>query len=567
MVLQPITDIAEICALKGLEHAVISPGSRSAAITLAFARHPSIQKKMVSDERSAGFIALGMAQILKKPIVLICTSGSALYNYAPAIAEAFYQQVPLLVLTADRPPEWIDQWDGQTIRQQDIFGKHVKASYQLPTNYQHPDEVWQINRSINEAINLASAYPSGPVHVNIPLREPFYPAENEALVYSKEPRIIAEFEGESSLSAQQWETLQKEWLEYPKKIIVLGQQTLDQGQWRLLEDFSKQYQIPVVADILSNAHGTDSFIQHADVFLGTSQLDFKGLSPDLMITWGKSVISKNLKLFIRKHKPKAHWHVQASGYVPDAFQGLSKILRTELKLFLEQAGQNLPRPKLEDSFYQQWLATERKLEAYWPSFFSAQAFGEFVAYRWVIQHLPACALHLANSMAVRYANLIGLQQEDIEVFANRGTSGIDGSTSTAVGSALASGKLTVLLTGDMAFFYDRNAFWHQNNLKNLRVVVFNNHAGGIFGLIDGPAKLPELETYFETKQSLTAELTAQEVGAEYYFCDSEEGLKNHLQHFFEASTQPKILEIRSDTSTNRAIFKNYKSTINQYYGA
>lgn len=178
--LQPIWNIAHICHKQGIENVIISPGSRSAPLTLAFVRHKNLKCKVVADERSAAFIALGIAQQTNKPVVLICTSGSAAYNYAPAIAEAYFQQIPLLVLTADRPPEWIDQFDGQTIRQTNIYGKHVKESYTLPVDLSHQDAVWHVERTISEAINLAKTYPAAPVHINAPFREPFYPpVENQ----------------------------------------------------------------------------------------------------------------------------------------------------------------------------------------------------------------------------------------------------------------------------------------------------------------------------------------------------------------------------------------------------
>jgi 2-succinyl-5-enolpyruvyl-6-hydroxy-3-cyclohexene-1-carboxylate synthase len=182
MLLQPIINLINILAKKGVNNAIISPGSRNAPLTIALVRHPEISTKSISDERSAAFIALGIAQNLKAPVAVCCTSGSAAYNYAPAVAEAFFQEIPLIILTADRPKEWIHQYDGQTIYQTDIFGKHVKKSFEIGADYSHPDSVWDIERTINEAVNLAKSYPQGPVHINIPLREPFYPSDNEEII-------------------------------------------------------------------------------------------------------------------------------------------------------------------------------------------------------------------------------------------------------------------------------------------------------------------------------------------------------------------------------------------------
>ena len=178
MRLQPIFNLIEICAKHGLKRAIISPGSRNAPLTMALARNPKIQCRSISDERSAAFIAIGITQQIKKPTILCCTSGSASLNYAPAVAEAFFQQIPLIILTADRPPEWIDQFDGQTIRQNGIYGEHVKNSYSIPVDLTNEAAQVHASRIMNEAINTSMEFPQGPVHINVPFREPFYPASN-----------------------------------------------------------------------------------------------------------------------------------------------------------------------------------------------------------------------------------------------------------------------------------------------------------------------------------------------------------------------------------------------------
>lgn len=192
------------------------------------------------------------------------------------------------------------------------------------------------------------------------------------------------------------------------------------------------------------------------------------------------------------------------------------------------------------------------------------SFNEFSAFRHALAALPeATALHLANSMAVRYANILGVPAaKSIEVFANRGTSGIDGCTSTAVGAALAQpGRPVVLLTGDVAFFYDRNAFWQNYPTPNLRVVLFNNHGGGIFRLIDGPRQQPELEEFFETRQPLTAENTARDFGLRYFTAATFAELKTALSVFFAPGSSAALLEITTDSATNAAFFELYRTTV------
>src|SRR5688572_18348685 len=187
--LQPIYDIAEICHRKGIQDAILCPGSRCAPLTLSFVRHPGINTRTISDERSAAFIALGIAHQTNRTVVLVCTSGSAAYNFAPAVAEAFYQQIPLLIITADRPQEWIGQLDRQTINQQSIYGTHVKRSFQLRDDV-HTDNTWSINRAVNEALNSCLEWPRGPVHLNVSIREPLYPQPGESIEFTKDIRIV-----------------------------------------------------------------------------------------------------------------------------------------------------------------------------------------------------------------------------------------------------------------------------------------------------------------------------------------------------------------------------------------
>lgn len=573
MILQPINDIAALCAQQGIREAILSPGSRNAPLTLAFTRHPQIRTRTISDERSAAFVALGLAQQLKQPVVLICTSGTAAYNYAPAVAEAFFQHIPLLVLTADRPPEWIDQLDGQTIRQQNIYGTHVKKAWQLPADLRHPDAQWQVNRSLNEAINLSRQFPEGPVHLNIPLREPFYPADGEQWHYSENIRSIESWSPSFSLSNEQWSQLEQEWQGLGRKLIVGGQQLQDEVLLRQLQQTARVQKIPVVADVISNLHGIESAIRLQDSFLSRSnEPELEALQPDLLITFGKSVISKNLKLFLRKYRPKAHWHLQPAGEVADTFQHLSRIIPMEPgRFFMELNNRGIKaeeKVKEQKIYRKEWLLHQEESEKAVAAFFgSGENWGEFSAVQACLQQLPEnFKLHLANSTSVRYVNFIGLNaaQKNIEVLANRGTSGIDGSTSTAVGAALADKNPQLLITGDMAFFYDRNALWNNYLPPNLRVMVLNNHAGGIFRLIKGPGEQPELEEYFETRQPLTAAATAKEFGLQYFHCTSKENLEAALPEFLSAEGGPKLLEVETDSKSNATLLKRYKQMIHEY---
>lgn len=576
MILQPILNIAEICAQKNLTQVILSPGSRCAHLTLAFVRHPQIKTYTITDERSAAFIALGMAQQSNAPVALVCTSGSASLNYAPAIAEAFYQNIPLVVFTADRPPEWIDQLDGQTIRQQNIYGQHVKASYQLPVDYTHPDAVWHIERLVNEAINVAQGNQAAPVHINIPIREPFYPSSDEKVSFDHRVKIIQVIPQQATLNKPTWNQLLDQWDASEKKLIVAGQHPYDDHLLKALNHLQQDFNIPIVGDLISNTHSLEKSIKYHDTFLGQATNSPASFCPELLITYGKSLISKSLKLLLRKHRPRFHWHIGTEDIVADTFQALTHHIPVKPTYFFNQLFSDLDFMNLLDSeqdednaYALRWKEHNIQAGRHVAQFdFTAFDFSEFEAIRQVMSYLPeASLLHLANSMTVRYANFIGLERfstsphPGAEVFANRGTSGIDGSVSTAVGAALAEPLRTVtLITGDLAFFYDRNGLWNNYLPPNLRIVLLNNHAGGIFRIIKGPKEQPELEEYFETRQSLNAQNTARDFHLGYHLIKDRQTLQQQLDSFFDTSKQAKLLEIETTSENNAEVLKQFKES-------
>lgn len=567
MLLLPIVNFINILAKKGVKNAIISPGSRNAPLTIALVRHPEIETKSISDERSAAFIALGMAQNLKEPVAICCTSGSAAYNYAPAVAEAFFQEIPLIILTADRPKEWIHQNDGQTIYQTDIFGKHVKKSFEIGADYSHPDSIWQIERTINDAVNLAKIEPCGPVHINIPLREPFYPLENEEIDFGINSRIIELIPNERNLSKETWHQLLHQFQEFDNILIAGGQADKDHELASILQKLQDEFQVVCIGDSISNM-GFEAIAKH-DLFL---KVEAENLKPDLLITYGKSFISKGLKTFLRKNKAIEHWHLQINDHLIDTFQSLTKIIPIKpidffTKLYEDLDFEQFRNGEIErdETFKNDWFAQERKANIYLERFFideiHQQEFNEFFAIKYLMDRLPAnCQLHLANSMSVRYANYIGVSPDkNIEIFANRGTSGIDGCVSTAVGAALSTDKLVFLLVGDVAFFYDRNGLWNRYLPNNLRIILLNNHGGGIFRMIDGPSKQPELNDYFETLQTMNAQNTAIDAEMEYFKVLNINDLEKYSLEILDKNGKSKLLEIETDAITNTEIFKRFKS--------
>jgi 2-succinyl-5-enolpyruvyl-6-hydroxy-3-cyclohexene-1-carboxylate synthase len=515
-----------------------------------------------------------MAQQTRRTVGLVCTSGTAVLNYGPAVAEAYYQQVPLLVLTADRPPEWIEQQDGQTLNQRGVFGPHVKASYELPTDFTHPDAVWFIERTMNEAVNLAQAFPPGPVHVNVPIREPFYPAKDEKITFPDDVKIIRPWAAQPTLSPEQWAEIREIWESSPRKLIVAGQSPYNAEFTDTLRLVQQELQVPVVGDVLSNLHEIPETVRLADTILmqTNTQPDEdlrRELRPDLLITFGNSVISKNLKLFLRRHRPAVHWHLQPAGRVADPFQTLTDTLAVPplyffKKLFEDldyQSFLNQDEEEADEAYFAAWQRAEQQAGLRLKNTLADAPFSEFESVFETMQALPdRSLLHVANSMPIRYVNFVGLRPgRSVELFANRGTSGIDGCTGTAVGAAWTTDRPVTLITGDMAFLYDRNGLWHNQLPKNLRIVVLNNHGGGIFRLIDGPSGQPEMEEFFETRQRQTAENTARDFGIAYTRCRTREELRAALPVFFANDGQAKLLEVETDPAVNEAVWRRFRN--------
>ncbi len=575
-ILQPIVNLAEILHKQGVTDVVVSPGSRSAPLTLAVARHPRLRVRVMADERSAGFVALGIAQQSGRAVAVICTSGSAVYNLAPAVVEAYFQQVPLLLLTADRPHEWLHQQDGQTIDQPRLFGSHVKRSYDLPADYSHADARWFIERSVNEGVLLSQHAPAGPVHVNVPLREPFYPAPGESFLY--EPvRTIDWLRADASLPTETWHQLLNEWETSERTLIVVGQTPRDPGLLAVLQKIGEELGAAVAGEITGNLSRNEVFITHTDTLLaGLTPEAAESLRPDLLITLGNSLLTRNLKTFLRQYPARRHWHLAENpDRLTDAFQSLTTLIPVAPRLFLEKLFADLDYQRFlqgdDDeegssfAFRKRWQMADRQARrgVEQTVFAPDTAFTDWSATARVLETLPnGSVLHLANSMPVRYANLCGLEaRQHISVFSNRGVSGIDGCLSTALGAALQTDQLVTVLIGDVAFFYDRNALWSAPVPPNLRIVLLNNDSGHIFRMIDGPSRQPELETYFETPHGYTAQRTAADAQIDYQTCTTLSELTSLLPDFFQPGETAKLIEIKTDKVVNQQQFAAYKAAV------
>jgi 2-succinyl-5-enolpyruvyl-6-hydroxy-3-cyclohexene-1-carboxylate synthase len=524
----------------GMRLAVISPGSRNAPLTIALNRNPNMECWSQIDERSAGFIALGASKSTELPVALCCTSGTALLNYYPAIAEAYYTGVPLVVLSADRPPELIDRWDGQAIRQENVFENHILGSYSIPDDIDDLDRREEIDKIIEKAIELA-VVKSGPVHINVPFREPLYddiPANYE-------------FEKGEIPEKAKSDILELHFSRNFKSALVVNGANRQQNPIydELLGELIKSNKAVVINDVLSNLNN--------ETFPSWDGLKWDpGMKPELLITTGKFNLSKDLKQFLRTNKPMKHFHVFEDGEVSDQFFTNPENLYGDRVNAVEALLNNTEEC---EALINNWKSKSEDKNKKLLKLLSNADFNEFSVCHKIAENLKRSdILHLANSTTVRYFSYLKSEVATRQIHSNRGTSGIDGCSSTAVGMALTDKKSEhVLVTGDVAFFYDVNAFWRDELPKNLKVVILNNKGGGIFRYISGPSKLPELEKFFETQHDRNAEKVADDLGLKYYIAKDFKGLAEGLK-WLNNQDSCSVLEIETDREINQQIFTEFK---------
>lgn len=551
-----IQALVNICKAQGLQHIVISPGSRNAPLTIAFNEDAFFKTYSIIDERSAGFFALGIAQKTGLATVLVCTSGSASLNYSPAIAEAYYQQIPLLVLTADRPVEWIDQGIGQSMNQSHIYQNFILKSFSLPQEAEREQALWYSSRLVNEAILLtASATQKGPVHINIPFKEPLY---GEAVNANFKPRIIHKTNIEAHLAETEVQHLKSIWKEANCILIVVGVLAYDESLNTLLNTLlQKHLKVALLSETNSNLSGA-KLITCIDRTLAAidSPVAFQ---PDLLITLGHAVISKRIKKMLQRMVIPHHWHISTRAQVIDTYQSLSQVITCGMSHFIKHL-LHFEDTKSESTYQSMWLKAAAKAKQKHLKYIENIEFSDLQAFSIILPKLPKhSVVQVANSASVRYCQLFDIRA-DLRYYANRGVSGIDGCTSTAVGYATVTDEPVTLITGDIAFLYDVNALWNNYLSKRLKIIIINNAGGGIFRIIDGPSNTDELEEFFETTHQTKADHIAQTYGLSYFSAHNANGLQVELDALFKCE-QAAILEVFTPRLQNDVVLKNYFNCI------
>lgn len=537
--------IIEICHAKGIQHIVIAPGSRNAPLTIGFTANPHFKCYSIADERCAAFFAMGIAQQTHKPVVVVCTSGSAVLNFYPAVAEAFYSQIPLVIISADRPAYKVDIGDGQTIRQENVLANHTHYNANLTE-----DASEQNDHEINEALNKAFSK-WGPTHINAPFEEPLY----ETITVSSVDTMISTLGKvyrhiplvDIIASTNIWNTSSK-------KLILIGSFEPNKIDQTVINHLANDPSVIVMTETTSNLHHS-SFLHNIDsIITPFDEEDIRAFQPELVVTFGGMIVSKRIKSLLRDYPPDNHWHIdRLRAY--NTFGCLTFHFEANPNDFFNQF---LPYTKYVESPYGAFgLELKEFRKQKHDAYLATIPFSDFKAFDILVKLLPQnIHLQVGNSSSIRYLQLFEMP-ESVPVFCNRGTSGIDGSTSTAIGAAVATQHETVLITGDVSFLYDSNALWNNYIPKNFKIIILNNGGGGIFRILPGHQENELFHTYFETAHCLTAEHLAKMYQFQYHLASDEKSLTAILPNFFLEQEKPQILEIFTPTLENDGILKQY----------
>jgi 2-succinyl-5-enolpyruvyl-6-hydroxy-3-cyclohexene-1-carboxylate synthase len=542
------------CKAYRIKHVVISPGSRSAPLTIGFTNDPFFECYSIVDERCAAFFALGIAQQLGIPVALVCTSGSALLNYYPAVSEAYFSHIPLVVLSADRPEHLIGIGDGQTIFQENVFKNHSFYNANLKSGENKEilkaNEV-QIKKALSKAIKNA-----GPVHINLPFNEPLYNTVDQLQI--DEP-AADDLLLEDEVPVAQLKRFQESWYPAKRKMILVGVLDPDSISHKLIEAMAADPALLVFTETTSNLHADNFFPSIDQIIAPLDEADFSALQPDVLLTFGGMIISKKIKAFLRKYAPKAHWHI-GPFEANDTFFCLTEHAKTQPETFLEKVleGQNA---YVESDYQSHWLRIKAHRLKKHQSYMENLPFSDFLAFHSILEHFPKHVnVQMGNSSAIRYAQLFKWH-ESVTMFCNRGTSGIDGSTSTAIGAAAVSETPTILITGDLSFFYDSNALWNNYIPHNFKIILLNNGGGGIFRILPGHKNTENFDRFFETKHELNAVQLCLMFGFQYTIANSRKELEEALPSFFENHSRPSLLEIKTPSRINDEVLLRYFNEI------
>lgn len=555
----------------GLRHVVISPGSRSTPLAVLFAAHDQVNDWIHVDERAAAFFALGIAKETKRPVALVCTSGTAAANYFPAIAEAYYSRIPLIILTADRPHELRDIGASQTMNQINMYGTFVKKSFEMAPPSSKEEMLRYVRNRAARAMQIAQADNPGPVHLNFPFQEPLMPKVNA--IYNADNHLDHSYNrsyaGRKSLSIEMLEQFINKLKDKEKGVLVCGPQT-DEALIPLLTALSEKMQIPLLADPLSQvrtgSHSKDTIISTYDALFKSEQLR-KKLQPDYIIRFGAMPISKHYSFYVQEHHRAMQFVIEHSDEVREPTNHATEYILADSVRFCEDLLRILPDESRETKWLKQWQNYERiSLEQLRTATEEQLTEGSVIAQ--LLENVPDNSrLFVANSMPIRDVDtFLRPMDKRMTIYANRGLSGIDGTIATALGVAAASKEHVFLIIGDLSFYHDLTSLQlAKRHRLNLTILLINNEGGGIFSFLPQA----EDETYFEhlfgTPLELDFHHAVKMFKGTYFLATDRKTFKDKLPEVIETNGI-KVLEVRTNRKENvlwhREVWGNIAKRLN-----
>lgn len=526
----------------GVKHCVLSAGSRNVPFVHSVEEDPYFHCYSVVDERSAGYYALGLAQELNEPVVISCTSSTATCNYWPPVAEAFYQGVPIIVLTSDRDPEMLGQWEDQMIDQVGMYDRHVKKSVNLPIINNRNDEIY-CQRLINEALlELNHNGSTGPVHINIPTN-----TYNRTFNVQKLPEVTRI--SRISLTSEEKEWKEKiEKLKKTKRILVTcGQKSYISNELKEnINVFFKKYNATIVVDYMSNLdleEGINTTICMDSRYVSKDKV--KELLPEIVISFGGQIFS-GIKEQLRKFNGKfEHWLIQEDGHVVDLYKSITTIFECTPEIFFKRCLDEIEDKQNNDFEY--YNAFKKYADSIIiPEF----EYSHIYAIKNVVERIPSnSVLHLSINDSIRITNFFKINK-NIKTYANIGTHGIDGCLSSFLGQATASQKPSFLIIGDLAFFYDMNALRIKHIGKNVHILLINNHGGSEF-YFNSIWQNEASDLHTAARHNTTAEGWVKSNNFIYLSASNKETFEDNLPKFMDLNNdKPVVFEVFTEMSTD-----------------
>ncbi|MFD2446530.1 2-succinyl-5-enolpyruvyl-6-hydroxy-3-cyclohexene-1-carboxylic-acid synthase [Bacillus sp. CGMCC 1.16607] len=494
--------------LTGVRDVVVSPGSRSTPMAMMMAEHPDLKIHIQIDERSAGFFALGMAKAIKKPVALLCTSGTAAANYYPAVIEAKYSRIPLIVITTDRPPELREVGAPQAIDQIHLYGNHVKAFYEMPLPEKESTLIRYVRMTCARAVSTACCQPMGPVHLNFPFREPLIPLLDSEKLFEMEERsdrYVQIETGNWTLDSKRFALLANVLAENRNGVIVVGPLDDEELNKEIIQ-LAKRLSFPILVDPLSQLrsgkHEDRYIVDCYDSFLRSD--DTKTfLQPDIILRFGAMPVSKALSIFLKENRTNNHLVVDGGSGWSDPSALASNMIHCDESRFCQSILSLLPED-LENQHLQDWLALNEMAKEQMLSVRDLSDMDEGKLFALLADLLPDdSTLFVGNSMPIRdLDSFFFSNQKSIRVMANRGANGIDGVISSAIGAAVYSNKMYLVL-GDLTFYHDLNGLLAAKLLNiDITIIIINNNGGGIFSFLPQANHPKNFELLFGTPLDL-----------------------------------------------------------------